>query len=56
MGGFEDMINDLFGGGFHQKTRRGAQEHQYDNSPITMNVVLNFEESVKGVRKVHINL
>lgn len=39
MGGFEDILNDLFGGNFQQKDpRRGA----FDNSPITMNLVLNF--------------
>ena len=43
MGDFEDIFNDLFGGGFQQKTKRGGPQHQqYDNSPITMNMVLNF--------------
>ena len=52
-GGFEDIFNDLFGGGHQQKNRRNKPQHQqYDASPITMNVVLNFEESVKGATKV----
>ena len=50
MGGFEDIFSDLFGGEFQQKQKRGGQN--YDNSPITMNVVLSFEESVMGTKKV----
>lgn len=50
MGGFEDIFGDLFGGGFQQRASRGHQG--FDSSPITMNMVLNFEESVKGATKV----
>jgi len=53
MGGFEDIFNDLFGqnqrGG---RRNRAPQEKEYDDSPISMNLVLNFEESVKGATKV----
>ena len=47
-GGFEDIFSDLFGGQQHKQKRGGAH---YDNSPITMNVIMSFEESVKGVTK-----
>jgi DnaJ-class molecular chaperone len=44
MGNFEDILNDLFGGGggFQQGRTRG-QQHAFDNSPITMNLTLSFE-------------
>ena len=48
-GGFEDILNDLFGGGFNQ---RQSKNNPFDNSPISMSVTLSFEESVKGVTKV----
>ena len=56
MGNFEDIFNDLFGNGFQQRGRRGnpQQQQEYDDSPVSMNLVLNFEESVKGTTKVNI--
>lgn len=49
---FEDILNDLFGGGGFQQGRTRGQQSGFDNSPVSMNLTLTFDESVKGVTKV----
>lgn len=46
--GFDDILNDLFGGG--KQNKRGSQSER--SQPSVMNMTIDFNESVFGATKV----